>query len=602
MTIGHLEWALDGEGLFFEASDKIAYLPREKGRASYVLRLDTLRDQEYRGIDPSQPHHILVTEKASESLFRLLRISRSGESEIVFEDSAPIHSFLLDGAGHVAYTTQADGIELVIRRRSEPSRRTGPGEEIYRCDPFRACGLLAIEPESPRVLLQARPEADRRELVALDPKTSIVELLHTDPNGIADLQEAKIDPIDGTLLLTEYDTDSLRSYGLTASARRHLDQLAELFPDGGLRIEPRAKGRPFWLVTQARPVDPNRKFYLYDTQRGRVFPILGEERLSPSVPVDSAGTMADKKHLTYRASDGRRVHGFVSLPQNAVGSAPMVALIHGGPWNHVRRNFDPLTQFLVSRGYVVFEPNFRGSTGYGMEYILAARGEFGDGRVHQDIVDGVNHLLGRGIGDRDRVAIMGHSFGGFSALGAIAFSPKVFKAGIASAPAIDLLRALEDLDDSVVLSNGLSQKEVVWNFVVDPEDTDGIERLRRNSPENRLEDTARPLLILAGAQDEKIALVDVRHYAASLNELGRDVSFVVDEDSGHSFTKPLLREAYLYLTECFLAQHVGGRAQVEATAPVREYLESRTILAGPSMPGESSSCASSASTSSPASP
>jgi Prolyl oligopeptidase family len=91
----------------------------------------------------------------------------------------------------------------------------------------------------------------------------------------------------------------------------------------------------------------------------------------------------------------------------------VAANIHGGPWNHVRAGYNHLTQMLANRGYAVFEPNFCGSTGYGRDYLLAARGDFGNGRVQQDIAEGVEHLLARGIGDPQRVGIIGASFGGY---------------------------------------------------------------------------------------------------------------------------------------------------------------------------------------------
>ncbi len=579
--VERLEWSLDSEGLFLIAGERIAFLPRTTGRPSFIFRPDPLRAQEYRGVDPVFPHHILVTEKVRAGEFRLLRIDTSGKAEALFRSSSPIDSFLLDRSGRVAFFTGTDGLELVLFRQTEKGE-DARGEEILRCGWRRPCGFLALAKDGRNLLLLSRWDGDLWKLEAFDPELGKRRILHADPRGFADLDEVLFDPLDGAALVASYDTDGLRHYPLASGAGDHLSRLSKSFPGGELEIEARSEGRPYWLLAQTLPRMPQPRFYLYDTERQTVRPILEEEcRRSVEVPRD---LLVDKVPMSYSARDGRRVYGFLSLPRGVdLGEAPMVARIHGGPWNHVRQGYDSMTQFLVSRGYVVFEPNFRASTGYGLGYVLAARGEFGDGRVHQDIVDGVLHLLDRGIGDRDRMAIVGHSFGGFSALGAVAFSPEIFRVGIASAPAIDLLRALEDVDEDVGMPHGLSQRELILRMIVDPKDKGALARLHRGSPENRLADTARPLLIFAGAQDEKIALVDVQQYALALDGLGKDVSLLVDQDSGHSFRKPRLRSAYLYLLERFLAHHLGGAVQEEADPKVVEYVEANLSLTGPSL-------------------
>src|SRR5690606_23563547 len=138
------------------------------------------------------------------------------------------------------------------------------------------------------------------------------------------------------------------------------------------------------------------------------------------------------------------LHGYVSFPKGKVlRETPLIALVHGGPIGRIDSSFDSFTQFLVNRGYIVFEPNFRASTGYGRAYVEAAADQIGDGLVQQDIVDGVQHLLAQGIGDRERVGIAGHSFGGSSVLAGLAFTPELFKAGFASAPAADMVPVME---------------------------------------------------------------------------------------------------------------------------------------------------------------
>ena len=241
-----------------------------------------------------------------------------------------------------------------------------------------------------------------------------------------------------------------------------------------------------------------------------------------------------------------------------------------------------MPQFLANRGYAVFEPNFRGSTGYGLAYLRAARGEFGDGRVHRDLVDGVHHLLELGVGDRHRVAVAGHSFGGFSALGAVIFSPELFRAAVASAPPIDLVRAARDLDEDGGIG-GMPVKPLLRDVLVDLDDPAAVAALQRRSPEANLARTARPLLVLAGGRDEKVQLADVEHYVAALDELGKDVSLLVDPRSGHSLERDVQRRALLFLLERFLGHQLGVASPSRPDPLLAAYLQRNLRLTGPSL-------------------
>src|SRR5690606_11914060 len=142
--------------------------------------------------------------------------------------------------------------------------------------------------------------------------------------------------------------------------------------------------------------------------------------------------LSRKIPLQYRAGDGLMIHGYVSLPKGrALRDTPLIALVHGGPVGRIDSNYADTTQLLVNRGYIVFEPNFRISTGYGMAYTAAANRDFGNGIVQQDILDGVDYLLSQGIGDAQQLAIVGASFGGFAVLTGFAYTPDKFKVGIA---------------------------------------------------------------------------------------------------------------------------------------------------------------------------
>jgi dipeptidyl aminopeptidase/acylaminoacyl peptidase len=279
-----------------------------------------------------------------------------------------------------------------------------------------------------------------------------------------------------------------------------------------------------------------------------------------------------------------RVHGFLLLPPGAdPARVPLVADVHGGPINHFRPGYDAVAQLLANRGYAVFESNFRGSTGFGRGYTFAAHGDFGNGRVQQDIVEGVRYLLAQGIGDPERVGIVGHSFGGYSTLQGLTFQPGLFKVGVAGSPPPDLawgMRWLVASGDQGDLPDR-SLVATLRTLGMDPSDPATYARLHSQSPLANASRMARPLLVMAGGADRTVAARGVIDYVARLQRLGKPVSLYVEPGGGHSPEAPVPREAYAYLMVQMLHAHLGGAAPDAPGAELRAYLKANLRLAGP---------------------
>ena len=162
---------------------------------------------------------------------------------------------------------------------------------------------------------------------------------------------------------------------------------------------------------------------------------------------------------------------------------PLVVVPHGGPWSRVKGHYSSIIQFLANRGYAVFEPNFRSSTGMGRHYVLSANKDFGDGIVQQDIIDGMRYVLSKGIGDPNKLAMFGHSFGGFSTLAALAFTPNLFKVGIAGAPPSDLANSIKQLSDNQQNDEDKIRQIRLMKLGVDLNDQQDLQRLSAQSPD-----------------------------------------------------------------------------------------------------------------------
>jgi acetyl esterase/lipase len=153
--------------------------------------------------------------------------------------------------------------------------------------------------------------------------------------------------------------------------------------------------------------------------------------------------LAPMEPVTFPARDGLTIHGLLTVPPGATGPHPMVLLVHGGPWARDRWSYDATVQFLANRGYAVLQVNYRGSTEFGRDFLLAGTREFGR-KMHDDLIDGVRWAVARGIADEKRVAIMGGSYGGYATLSGLAFTPDVFAAGVDRVGIADMVSLIED--------------------------------------------------------------------------------------------------------------------------------------------------------------
>src|SRR5690606_16004854 len=146
-----------------------------------------------------------------------------------------------------------------------------------------------------------------------------------------------------------------------------------------------------------------------------ISPWIKEEDMRPMEPV------------SYQSRDGLTIHGYLTLPEGAHDAKfPIIVNPHGGPWVRDTWGYNPEVQLLSSRGYGVFQMNYRGSTGYGKAFWKASFKEWGR-KMQDDITDGVHWLIDEGIADPDRIAIYGGSYGGYATLAGVAFTPDLYR-------------------------------------------------------------------------------------------------------------------------------------------------------------------------------
>src|SRR5207253_804566 len=210
---------------------------------------------------------------------------------------------------------------------------------------------------------------------------------------------------------------------------------------------------------------------------------------------------------------------------------PMILGIHGGPDLRDERGFNPTHQWLANRGYAVLSINYRGSTGFGKAFVIAADREWG-GKMHDDLVAGVNWAVARGIADPKRVGFFGASYGGYAALTAATKTPEVF------ACIVDIYGIANLLTFMAAIPPYWAPPFSVWkNRLWGPDTEEGRAFLRGRSPRTRIVRAFRPILIVQGLEDGRVTRAESGQMVAVLRRRNVPVTYVVFPDEGHGFAR-----------------------------------------------------------------
>ena len=298
-----------------------------------------------------------------------------------------------------------------------------------------------------------------------------------------------------------------------------------------------------------------RRHYLLDREHKR-HTLLGESR-----PAQFGNALVEPEAVEIEARDGLKLPGYLLRPAGSRAKAlPLVLLVHGGPWGRVAWS-DPdqsedllRAQFFANRGYAVLVVNYRGSTGYGQSFALAAVGEFG-GKMQDDLFDAVHWAIARGIADPERIAVIGHSYGGYATLMALAQQPRQFACGIDIAGPTDLVKLIESFPSYWELE--LSHW---YSYVGDPAVTADRERMEKVSPLHLADRFERPVLIIQGEKDVRVPLQQSTAMVEALRKAGKSVEYVALDELGHALGYWAHHLAVLRKSERFLADCLGGRA------------------------------------------
>lgn len=318
---------------------------------------------------------------------------------------------------------------------------------------------------------------------------------------------------------------------------------------GDFTVVNRTENDDVWLVGYTSDRS-SRRFYRWD--RGKKQGTL----LFTSQPKLDSLPLAEMQPVVISTRDGLKMHSYLSLPPRAPAKhLPMVLFPHGGPWHRDQWGFNSLAQWLANRGYLVLQPNFRGSTGFGKKFLRAGYKEWGR-KMHDDLIDAVNWAVESGLADSKRVGILGGSYGGYCALAALTFTPEVF------ACSVDIvgISHLKTFADSIppYWKPFRSLLDVRMANVDDPKDA---QLIHDGSPLNFAHKIVRPLLIGQGANDPRVKQAESEQIISAIEKSGGAATYVLYPDEGHGFVRPENRIDFFARAEAFLAKYLKGRVE-----------------------------------------
>ncbi len=493
----------------------------------------------------------------------------TGERELIFKNTEGYGSYTFDREGRFRLASrQTDSGGTEIQRVSITAQDT-TFTTIYSCSVDESCSVTRFHRDNERVYLQTNKgeDVDLQQLRLLNVQTTESELVAKDPKGEVDFGGAIFNDRTEKLAATVYVGERQRVYPKTESFEQKYQTLKQKLPDGELSLQSSTEDFRTHLVGVEQDVNPGAT-YLFDAASGTV------EKLYESRPKLPTQHLATMKPITYEARDGLEIPAYLTLPKGVEHeNLPTVIFVHGGPWVRDTWGYDARAQFLANRGYAVLQPNYRGSSGYGQSFLHAGDEEWGTGAMQHDLTDGVKYLIDKGIADPDRVGIFGGSYGGYATLAGVTFTPDLYAAGVPYVAPSNLLTLINSFP-----AYWQPYLEGTWyERVGNPDNKEDRKRLKRQSPLFKAEQITAPLLVVHGANDPRVKQQESDQIVATLDQQGHPVEYIVAPDEGHGFSNEDNRLAFSTAMEKFLAQHLGGRYQTNATDRIRARLNEITV-------------------------
>lgn len=516
-------------------------------------------------VPKSDPDAIYVgindRDKAWHDLYKV-KIS-TGERTLISENRDRYQGMIFDNTDKLRLATRAaqNGDTEILKIGAD-----GKATKIYDCSVFETCAPVQFYKDNKQVYLRTnKGNVDLIELMLMDAETGAVTKVEGDPLNKVDLGGVWFSDLTNNIEATIYEDDRRRIYFKDKKIEKIYNDIKKRLGDRDIDFQSSTNDETRYLIVSSSDVDPG-TVWSYDVKSKNLSTLYQvREKLDRSA-------LSPMKAIRYKSSDGLEIPAYLTIPKGSTGkNLPAVLFVHGGPWGRDSWGYHSYAQFLANRGYVVLQPNFRASTGYGKKFLNAGNNEWGQ-KMQDDVTWGKKWLVEQGIADPKRVAIMGGSYGGYATLAGVAFTPDEYAAGVAIVAPSNLETLLQSIPPYWE-----AIRTTFYKRMGDPNTPEGLAQMKRQSPLTSADKIKTPLMVVQGANDPRVNKRESDQIVYALQKRNYPVEYLVAPDEGHGFARPVNNMAMIAASEKFLAKHIGGRYQESMTPAVAKRLQEITV-------------------------
>lgn len=459
--------------------------------------------------------------------------------EMVAKNPGNISEWMPDSQGEIKIAVASDGhTETILYRNHETQPFTPIIENNFRTA-VQPLGFSSQNQE--RLFALSNVGRDKKALVEIDlltGKEDSVIFIHED----IDVAKGGYSVRTGMMDFVIYNTWKPERYFFNKDIERVYKEISKQLDGYIIELEGKDDNLSKFLVRAYTDTDPG-TYYFYDLGKNKLLELakvnkaLRSEELSPTEAV---------KYLT---KDGVEINAYLTLPKNSSKvNLPVIVIPHNGPSSRVVWEYNAEVQFLASRGFAVFQPNYRGSTGYGKTFWTSGFKEWG-GKVQEDIKEGAQWLIREGIADPKRIGIYGSNFGGYAALHGACFNAEIYSCAASYSGMTNLYTYLKEIPPYLT-----PYMEMFYEMVGDPK-TDA-DYLRAFSPVFHPDKIKIPVFIAQGAKDNRNNVNETNIFVKELKKKGVDVTYMLKEEEGNFFRSDKNTIDFYRALESFFEKHL----------------------------------------------